>query len=152
MWPLKLFSVQLKWQHLAHCIISCNLMPTIYGTFSVYPSSLQKNIGLSASVGHTQIMPNMSLKWKKHIYSNNQAYNKFLRGNNRQRHWDSSRNTRCSFIMSESLCVFTALLGVTLINANHKQISLALTHHLSPFTLTTQVSSPGHAHQRHPIW
>lgn len=42
--------------------------------------------------------------------------------------------------------MLTALLGLTLINANHKQISLALTHHLSPSSLTTQLSSSETSH------
>lgn len=87
--------------------------------------------------------------WKpQRINSNHQGYNTFLGGGE----WDSFCNTLRSYIMSESPCVFTALMGPTLINANHKQISLALMHHLSPSLLTTWVSSPSHAHQRHPIW
>lgn len=44
--------------------------------------------------------------------------------------------------MTDSQCAFTALLGLTLINANHKQISLALTHHLFSSSLTTQPRHP----------
>lgn len=41
-------------------------------------------------------------------------------------------------------CMFTALLGLTLINANQKQISLTLTHHLSWLTAdcTSYISQP----------
>lgn len=42
--------------------------------------------------------------------------------------------------------MFSALLGTTLINANHKQISLALTHHLSSSSLTTRVFFPEQIH------
>lgn len=44
---------------------------------------------------------------------------------------DSLSNTHLRYIMSDSLFMFTAPLGLTLINANQKQISFTLMHYLS---------------------
>lgn len=88
----------------------------------------------------------VSLKTHTQNTHHSSGGNKFLAGNNRQRQRASALVTRCRvclFFLSWAgfLRVFAALPGATLINANHKQIRLALTHHLSSSMLTTQVPS-----------
>lgn len=172
---------RLKWLHQekyvqAECRISGNFMH-VQSIFSVSPSSptyiwpkaeqhsVHSVLCFSGSsffkwcifkspqiTGQTQMMLYYFFPvWKLHnINSNQQCCHEFLGGNNRDS--ETAFVTHSVVISWVSPCVFTTLLGPTLINANHKQISLALTHHLSPSSLTTQVSSPSHAHQRHPTW
>lgn len=77
----------------------------------------------------------------------------FLYGRQPIRHETTSdKITVCSVCRWVCVCVFTALRRLTSFTLNHKQISLALTHHFPPTWLTTQVPSPSHAQQRRPTW